>query len=289
MIEEGASGVWPEVLYLRGGGLLSQEREGQISYFHADGLNGTRLLTGESGLVNDSYAFEAYGKLDTHNGDSKNDFLFAGEQYDSVLQMYYLRARWISDSLGGFASLDTYLGAICDPATLHKYAYARQDPVNRIDPSGNMDLMSMNMATSQTGQLRRSEAGQRVHTAYNNLKKLCDSVNDMTGNVRHHVIPWFTRGIKGKKDFIPDELLLMLESVHNKLHPLLDSVLRLSGLPGKSKGVGSYSALRGTADMLAVLDALIFAGELFDSACDKARGQYSMKEDMESMKHLLGL
>lgn len=40
---------------------------------------------------------------------------------------------------GRFETMDPELGKIFDPATLHKYVYSRNNPVNRIDPSGADD------------------------------------------------------------------------------------------------------------------------------------------------------
>lgn len=69
-------------------------------------------------------------------GTTPNNFLYSGAQYDGALSLYYLRARYYNPATGRFLTTDTYLGAILDPATLHRYVYARNNPVNRIDPSG---------------------------------------------------------------------------------------------------------------------------------------------------------
>ena len=65
-----------------------------------------------------------------------NKYLFAGEQYDSNLSDYYLRARYYDTSSGRFTRRDTYEGSLDDPLTLHKYIYANANPVSFIDPTG---------------------------------------------------------------------------------------------------------------------------------------------------------
>jgi RHS repeat-associated protein len=62
--------------------------------------------------------------------------LYRGEQFDSDLGLYYLRARYYNAATGRFMSRDPFHGYIDKPATLHKYLYAGGDPVNGLDPSG---------------------------------------------------------------------------------------------------------------------------------------------------------
>jgi len=72
-----------------------------------------------------------------------NHYLYCGEQYDSDLGMYFLRARYMEPDRGRFWTMDSYEGRGHDPVTLHKYLYANADPVNGIDPSGNMTLVEV--------------------------------------------------------------------------------------------------------------------------------------------------
>ena len=61
---------------------------------------------------------------------------YRGEQYDSDLGLYYLRARYYNPATGRFLSRDPLNGNAFDPKTLHKYLYAGGDPVNATDPTG---------------------------------------------------------------------------------------------------------------------------------------------------------
>ena len=64
----------------------------------------------------------------------------SGEQYDSDLGLYYLRARYYNSLTGRFLSRDPDAGVTTNPKTLHKYVYVGGDPVNAIDPTGNSEL-----------------------------------------------------------------------------------------------------------------------------------------------------
>ena len=124
--------------YTRGTDLVSQERDGKKSYYVYDGHGSVRALFNEDGKVTDKYTYDAFGNLISSVGSTKNDFLFAGEQFDPVTGLYYLRARYMNPSIGTFISMDSYDGSIDDPVSLHKYLYANANPVSNSDPSGYM-------------------------------------------------------------------------------------------------------------------------------------------------------
>ena len=69
--------------------------------------------------------------------------MFAGEQYDPALGLYYNRARYLNASTGRFWSMDSYEGNSNDPVSLHKYLYSHDNPANRSDPSGNADIAEL--------------------------------------------------------------------------------------------------------------------------------------------------
>ncbi|AXQ29709.1 hypothetical protein D0B54_13940 [Solimonas sp. K1W22B-7] len=149
------------VIYLRGVGLLSQRRAQLESHYHADGLGSTRLLTNLDGDLSDGYTYEAYGELAEHLGDTENEFLFAGEQFDSATGLYYLRARSILASLGRFMSFDSFLGLEERPESLHKFMYAESDPTNLVDPSGLVTLAEMN---TTVGNVQQRQVGTSFGT-----------------------------------------------------------------------------------------------------------------------------
>jgi RHS repeat-associated protein len=61
---------------------------------------------------------------------------YRGEQYDSDLALYYLRARYYNPATGRFLSRDPEDGENSIPKTLHKYLYVGGDPINWHDPIG---------------------------------------------------------------------------------------------------------------------------------------------------------
>lgn len=140
--------------YTRGLELISMEKEGEIWYYLYDGHGNVRNLTNEEGRVTDRYTYEAYGTLIENKGDTENEFLYTGEQYNTFSGFYYLRARYMNPGTGTFISKDSYQGNIHDPVTLHKYLYANANPVMYTDPSGCESVASaavyMEYTTSAT-------------------------------------------------------------------------------------------------------------------------------------------
>ena len=106
------------------------------SFYGYDGHGNVRYLTGSAGTATDTYVYDAFGLPITTTGSTPNNFLYSGEQYDSALGAYYLRARYYNPATGRFLAMDQYEGSILDPLTLHKYLYTANNPVNAGDPTG---------------------------------------------------------------------------------------------------------------------------------------------------------
>jgi RHS repeat-associated protein len=106
------------------------------SFYGYDGGGNVRQLTNSAGAVTDTYEYDAFGNDVYHTGTTPNNYLYRGEQYDSDLALYYLRARYYNPGTGRFLSRDPLDGDATQPATLHRYLYVGGDPVNLWDPRG---------------------------------------------------------------------------------------------------------------------------------------------------------
>ena len=124
------------------------------SFYGYDGHGSVRYLTDGTGAITDTYDYDAFGNLITSTGTTPNNYLFAGEQFDPALGIYYNRARYFDQRTGRFWSMDALERTITDPISLHKYLYAEDNPANRIDPSGHQDFslggLAVSMAVSAT-------------------------------------------------------------------------------------------------------------------------------------------
>jgi RHS repeat-associated protein len=143
----------------------------QVSYYGYDGGGSVRQLTDTTGAVTDTYSYDAFGNTVAQTGTTFNQFLYRGEQFDSTLGMYYLRARYYRPQTGRFLTQDKYeghfpkripsdacptcaiqsaiQGMACkscscvsfwsSPIPSHKYLYVGADPIDKLDPSGQLE------------------------------------------------------------------------------------------------------------------------------------------------------
>jgi RHS repeat-associated protein len=107
-----------------------------LSFYGYDGHGSVRLLTDAAGAVTDTSDYDAFGNLIAHVGNTANDYLYAGEQFDPNLGFYYLRARYMNPAAGRFWTMDSFEGSVYEQTTLHKYSYVSNEVVNHTDPSG---------------------------------------------------------------------------------------------------------------------------------------------------------
>jgi RHS repeat-associated protein len=113
------------------------------SFYGYDGFGSVRQLTDSTGTVTDTYSYDAWGNSFGSTGSTPNVYLYRGEQYDSDLQLYYLRARYFNPLTGRFISRDLILPR--NNCNQHRYLYACSDPIGRIDPSGLANLATYGM------------------------------------------------------------------------------------------------------------------------------------------------
>jgi len=125
-----------------GAGLLAAISGGSsptTTYFHSDHLSwriSTDGTTGSStyGQVNGQQGHYPYGE--SWYSSNGNEFMFTSYQRDSESGLDYAMARYYDSTAARFCSADPLGGQLGDPQTWNRYAYARNDPVDNVDPSG---------------------------------------------------------------------------------------------------------------------------------------------------------
>lgn len=149
---------------------LGNERVAEIfggapRYFFTDQVGSTVLVADAGGntMAGWPHKYTAFGMDDPHyvppTGERER---FAGKERDPESGMDYFEARHFGSTVGRFVSPDPLSGAVEDPSTLNKYAYARDNPLSLTDPTG---LFAWSVKCSDDGACLAQEAQEKAALA----------------------------------------------------------------------------------------------------------------------------
>ncbi len=108
-------------------------------YMH-DRLGSVRQVIDSNADVANYYTYKPFGQIFVIevNETVDNPFMFTGQWFDRETDQYYLRARQYDPFIGRFTSRDPINGKFKEPMTLHVYLYCQNNPINAIDPTGEV-------------------------------------------------------------------------------------------------------------------------------------------------------
>ncbi len=106
---------------------------GEQFYYQGDHLGSVRALTDATGLVANSYDYDAYGNIEASSESVTQPFTYTGREFDAESGLYYYRARYYDAATGRFINQDPIGFAAGD---LNLYRYVFNSPVNLRDPDG---------------------------------------------------------------------------------------------------------------------------------------------------------
>ncbi|MBI3617463.1 MAG: hypothetical protein HY210_04500 [Candidatus Omnitrophica bacterium] len=110
-------------------------------YYHADHLGGANVLTDATGFKKELIEYEPFGQESRHEKYGSSEeiawYYFTGKKTDDESGLIYFGARYYDPKLGRFISPDTIVPYPSDPQSFNRYSYARNNPVNVIDPTGH--------------------------------------------------------------------------------------------------------------------------------------------------------
>ena len=129
----GAAASSPTKEYI-GGGALASVSAGVVTYNQPDMLS-ARVQTNGAGAVTRTYGHLPFGE-DWYETGTADKWKFTTYERDTESQLNYAMNRLDSGRYGRFMSTDPLGGSVGVPQSLNRYAYAGDDPVNYVDPSG---------------------------------------------------------------------------------------------------------------------------------------------------------
>jgi RHS repeat-associated protein len=103
-----------------------------------DVLGSASDLTDGGGRLAARRQYDAWGnhRNGSEPGSADPKLGYTGHQYDPETGLVYARARYYDAELGIFLSRDTYEGELAEAPSLHRYAYAANNPLRFVDPTG---------------------------------------------------------------------------------------------------------------------------------------------------------
>jgi RHS repeat-associated protein len=113
---------------------VEQRSAGDAAFPRIDIRGSVRAVEDPSGRTLEQREYDAWGGM---LGQADANMLgFTGEPQDPDTGLVYLRARWYDPSTGRMLGRDPLPGSMRRPVTQNPYAYALNNPVSLVDPSG---------------------------------------------------------------------------------------------------------------------------------------------------------
>lgn len=131
--------------YVYGIGLISQEDDSEILYYHFNNIGSTEAVTSLDGKIKEKFEYGPYGELTSEN-KCGIIFLYNGEYGVSTDEngLYYMRARYYNPEIKRFINQDVLTGSIIDSPSLNRYAYVEGNPISLADPFGLSPALNWN-------------------------------------------------------------------------------------------------------------------------------------------------
>ncbi|MGH9316586.1 MAG: RHS repeat-associated core domain-containing protein [Thermoanaerobaculia bacterium] len=111
----------------------------EILFYAADHLGSTNLVLSSSGTVLEKSDYLPFGQTLSRTGSLNQRYKFNGKERDVETGFSYYGARYYDSSMGRFLSPDPFVQDPYDGQSFNRYSYVRNNPLNRIDPTGNID------------------------------------------------------------------------------------------------------------------------------------------------------
>lgn len=133
-----ATGATSDYLYLFGRHFARVTTTGAVSltsYYLTDNLGSTVMQTDQSGKVQWSTDYSAFGESGAEAGSAEESGKFTGKDYDSETRLYYSNARWYDPTTGRFITEDPARDGD------NWFAYCSNNPLRYVDPTGLLDVV----------------------------------------------------------------------------------------------------------------------------------------------------
>jgi len=172
------------------GEIVAQYSASTTFFVHQDHLGSSHILTDVAGdsTPADCNAFYPFGEQDPSICASSNatTHKFTAKERDSESDLDNFGARYDSSSMGRFTSPDPLLnsGRPWEPQSWNRYAYALNNPLNVIDPTGLYDLVNNCASDDKKCNKQFNQHASDLKNGLSDLQKKVDKMKDGTAKDR---------------------------------------------------------------------------------------------------------
>ena len=152
----------PESVAITGGRAVFTDNSWATNYYITDHLGSVRAVTDAEGEVLDTFDYMPYGSEISSRSSTTTDYRFTGKERQSMVNnsIYDSFARF-QNTYSRFMSIDPKAESFYH---ISPYTYCAGDPVNLVDPDGNIPIIPILWAAYEIGS-----AIYDVYTAYDTL------------------------------------------------------------------------------------------------------------------------
>lgn len=111
-----------------------------VSFLLTDHLGSTTATVfADTGGLQSLRQYTAWGEEYSSYNVTPTGYRYTSQRWDSGLGLYDYNGRYYDPHIGRFISADTLVPDPASPQAFNRYAYVRNSPLNRSDPTGHMD------------------------------------------------------------------------------------------------------------------------------------------------------
>ncbi|MBP6843309.1 MAG: VCBS repeat-containing protein [Kofleriaceae bacterium] len=112
------------------------------TFLHQDRLGSIQLVTTTAGVASRQLEYSAFGRTTADSGTGATERGFQGHETEAELGLIYMNARYYDPRLARFVSADTVLPDRTNPQALNRYAFAYNNPISNVDPTGHVPVVA---------------------------------------------------------------------------------------------------------------------------------------------------
>ncbi|MBI3560395.1 MAG: VCBS repeat-containing protein [Gammaproteobacteria bacterium] len=131
------NGAATKYYFANGQRIAEKDSAGVVSYYHSDHLGSSNKVSSSTGAEVKFTQFYPYGATRTETGPKIIAHKYTGQEIDTSTGLYSYGARYYDPATMHFLSADEIIPDVEIPQTLNRFAYANNNPIRNIDPSGH--------------------------------------------------------------------------------------------------------------------------------------------------------